>query len=93
MAGTAARQAPGAPNVLFIVLDDTGFGQLGCFGAPIDTPNIDRLAEERPALHQHAHDGAVLADALVHPDRPQPPLERDGVHHRGVDRLPGLATA
>jgi arylsulfatase A-like enzyme len=34
----------GAPNVIFIVLDDVGFGQLGCFGGPIDTPNIDRLA-------------------------------------------------
>ena len=30
--------------MLFIVLDDTGFGQLGCYGSPIDTPNIDRLA-------------------------------------------------
>ena len=39
------RRAPkGAPNVLFIVLDDTGFGQLGCFGGPIDTPNLDALA-------------------------------------------------
>jgi hypothetical protein len=39
------RRAPeGASNVLFIVLDDTGFGQLGCYGAPIETPNLDRLA-------------------------------------------------
>ncbi len=36
---------PGSPNVLFIVLDDTGFGQLGCYGSPINTPNINRLAE------------------------------------------------
>jgi arylsulfatase A-like enzyme len=34
-----------APNVLFIVLDDTGFAQLGCYGSPINTPNINRLAE------------------------------------------------
>ncbi len=39
------RSKEGAPNVLFIVLDDTGFGQLGCFGSPIATPNIDSLAE------------------------------------------------
>jgi arylsulfatase len=39
------RAKPGAPNVLFIVLDDTGFGQLGCFGSPINTPNIDKLAQ------------------------------------------------
>ncbi len=83
------RAKDGAPNVLFIVIDDTGFGQLGCYGAPINTPNIDRLAKNGLALHQHAHDGALLADALVHPDRPQPSLERDVVHHRGLDGLPG----
>ena len=35
----------GAPNVVYIVLDDVGFAHLGCFGGPIETPNIDRLAE------------------------------------------------
>jgi arylsulfatase A-like enzyme len=39
------RARDGAPNVLFVVLDDTGFGQLGCYGSPISTPNIDRLAD------------------------------------------------
>jgi arylsulfatase len=34
----------GAPNVVVIVLDDLGFGQLGCFGSDIDTPAIDALA-------------------------------------------------
>ncbi|HSS10704.1 MAG TPA: sulfatase-like hydrolase/transferase, partial [Acidimicrobiales bacterium] len=34
----------GAPNVVMIVLDDTGFAQLGSFGSDIATPNIDRLA-------------------------------------------------
>ncbi len=38
------RAKEGAPNVLFIVLDDTGFGQLGCYGSPIETPNLDSLA-------------------------------------------------
>ncbi len=41
----AVRAPEGSPNVLMIVLDDTGFGQLGCFGSPIGTPNIDSLAE------------------------------------------------
>ena len=40
------RARDGAPNVLFIVLDDTGFGQLGCFGGVVDTPNIDALAAD-----------------------------------------------
>lgn len=38
------RAGAGAPNVLFIVFDDTGFGQLGCYGSPIETPNLDALA-------------------------------------------------
>lgn len=36
--------APGAPNVVLVLLDDTGFAQLGCFGSDIDTANIDALA-------------------------------------------------
>jgi arylsulfatase len=38
------RAKEAAPNVLFIVLDDMGFGHLGCYGSPIATPNIDALA-------------------------------------------------
>ena len=34
-----------APNVVVILFDDTGFGNLGCYGSTIDTPNIDALAE------------------------------------------------
>ncbi len=40
------RAKQGAPNVLFIVLDDTGFGQLGCYGSPIKTPHLDALAAD-----------------------------------------------
>ena len=40
------RAREGAPNVLFIVLDDTGFGQLGCYGSPIETPSFDALAAD-----------------------------------------------
>ncbi len=38
------RAAPGSPNVVYIVLDDTGFGDLGCYGASVSTPHIDSLA-------------------------------------------------
>lgn len=38
------RAPDGTPNVVMIVLDDLGFGQLGCFGSDIPTPHIDRLA-------------------------------------------------
>ena len=39
------RAKADAPNVLMIVLDDTGYGQLGCYGSPIATPTLDALAE------------------------------------------------
>ena len=38
------RARDGAPNVVCIVLDDTGFGQLGCYGSPIETPSFNALA-------------------------------------------------
>jgi arylsulfatase A-like enzyme len=35
------------PNIVFIMADDMGYGDLGCYGAiKIPTPHIDRLAEE-----------------------------------------------
>ena len=37
--------ADDAPNVIVILLDDTGFAHLSCFGGPIPTPNFDRLAD------------------------------------------------
>ncbi len=34
------------PNILLIVVDDMGWSDPGCFGGEIDTPSIDRLAEQ-----------------------------------------------
>ena len=39
------RPPEGAPNVIIFLLDDVGFAQVGSFGGLIETPNIDRLAE------------------------------------------------
>ena len=40
-----SAQAPaGSPNFIYIVLDDTGFADLHCYGSEIATPNIDALA-------------------------------------------------
>lgn len=33
------------PNVLVVILDDTGWSDFGCFGSEIDTPTINRLAD------------------------------------------------
>jgi arylsulfatase A-like enzyme len=40
----------GAPDVVVVLLDDTGFAQLGCYGSDIDTPAIDALARDGVAL-------------------------------------------
>ncbi|HTU38732.1 MAG TPA: arylsulfatase, partial [Acidimicrobiales bacterium] len=39
-----AKPPVGAPNVVAVVLDDTGFGHLGAFGSDIATPHLDALA-------------------------------------------------
>src|SRR5271170_6314657 len=42
----ALSKAPaGAPNVLLILIDDSGFGQWVTFGGQVPTPNLDRLAK------------------------------------------------
>jgi arylsulfatase len=43
----AAPKSPaGAPNILVVLFDDVGFSDFGCYGSPIRTPTIDRLAGE-----------------------------------------------
>lgn len=44
---TSLARAAEKPNILFILADDLGYGDLGCYGQQlIATPNIDRLAAE-----------------------------------------------
>jgi arylsulfatase A len=48
LAGAAgAAEKPPKPNVVVLLCDDLGYGDLGCYGHPaIKTPNLDRLASE-----------------------------------------------
>jgi arylsulfatase len=41
---TPVAPPAGAPNVVFVALDDVGFADLGCYGSEIETPHMDRLA-------------------------------------------------
>ena len=78
----------GAPNVLYIAWDDVGFrrwmssvvrSRRRTCGLPTGGP-----------LLELPHDGAVLADAVVPPDRSQSHDERDGHHHRVSVGVPDL---
>ena len=42
----APKAPPGAPNILVVLFDDVGFSDFGCYGSPIKTPTIDKLAGE-----------------------------------------------
>ena len=85
----AQPMAPdGAPSILYVVLDDVGFSAMESYGGLIETPNIDRIADSRPHIHELPYDRPMLTDALVPADRPQPHHERHGLHHRSGLRVP-----
>jgi arylsulfatase len=40
------KAPPGAPNIVLVLLDDTGYGFSSTFGGPVPTPNFDKLASQ-----------------------------------------------
>ena len=48
----AHAQSGHRPNIVLILLDDMGYSDIGCFGAEIATPNLDRLAAEGVRFRQ-----------------------------------------
>lgn len=58
-------ERPRAPNIVFIMMDDLGYGSLGAFGGDIRTPHIDRVAREGVALTQYYANGSVCSPTRV----------------------------
>lgn len=52
-----ANEAKKKPNVVFMICDDLGYGDLGCYGSKLPTPNLDRMAKDgvRFTHHNSAH--------------------------------------
>ena len=95
------------PNVVFVLADDLGYGDLGSYGNPeIATPNLDRMASEgaqvhavlrrRVGLHAVARDAAHRT--LSGPDGARPrwrllPRQHERARSRRADHRRGAARA
>ncbi len=63
-AGAALAAPPARPNIIVILADDLGYGDVGCYGSEIPTPNLDRLAREGVRFTQ-----AYVASPICSPSR------------------------
>jgi arylsulfatase A-like enzyme len=62
LAGSPSASAADRPNIIFLLADDLGYGDLGCFGqTKIKTPNLDRLASQGMMLTRHYAGSNVCA--------------------------------
>jgi arylsulfatase A-like enzyme len=61
-AGKIRAETNRAPNIIFLLADDLGYGDVGCFGQKkIRTPNLDQMAAEGMRFTQHYSGNAVCA--------------------------------
>ncbi len=82
-----SAHAVGKPNLLFILADDLGWRDLGCYGSPFcETPHIDRLAREGMRFTQ-----AYTAGAVCSPTRGSIMSGKYPVRTGVTDYIPGLA--
>jgi len=62
LASAALLAQPAKPNIVFILLDDLGYADIGCYGQQkIKTPNIDRLAAQGTRFTDAYAGGPVCA--------------------------------
>ena len=59
---TTVEASDGKPNIIYVMLDDAGYGDFSAFGSPhIKTPNFDRLCAEGMRFTDHYSGSAVCA--------------------------------
>ncbi|MFM7182956.1 MAG: arylsulfatase [Verrucomicrobiales bacterium] len=64
LAATVPASAAKPPNIVFILADDLGYGELGCYGqTKIPTPHLDRMAAEGARFTRHYSGAPVCAPA------------------------------
>ncbi len=80
---------PARPNVVFVLADDLGYRELGCFGQQqIKTPNLDRLAQQGMRLSRHYSGSPVCAPSRCvlmtgkHPVHVAVRDNKDAIAHR-----------
>jgi arylsulfatase A-like enzyme len=79
----AAAATPPRPNIVFILADDLGYGEIGCYGQKIiETPRVDRMAREGMRFTQFYAGATVCA--------PSRSVLMTGQHH-GHTRVRGNA--
>jgi arylsulfatase A len=62
LTGLLSLSATAAPNIIYILLDDAGYGDFSCYGQKkFSTPNIDRLAAEGIKFTDHYSGSTVCA--------------------------------
>ena len=79
---SGCEKTPERPmNVVYILADDLGYGDVGCYGQQIiKTPNIDRMAKEGMLFTQHYAGCTVSAPSRCCCGRPMPPVQRPLIH-------------
>lgn len=66
LASTSFVNAQEKPNIVFILADDLGYGDLACYGHPYSiTPNIDSLAESGTRFMRHYSTGVTCQPSRV----------------------------
>ncbi|WP_299782425.1 sulfatase [uncultured Formosa sp.] len=93
---SCAAQKAGKPNIIIIMADDMGYGDLSCYGSTlINTPNLDKMAAEGIKFTDFHSNGPVCSPtrAAILTGKYQQRVGIDGVVTAKHDRDKGLATA